>query len=120
MSDADRFAQLAARFWSNVGDRWTELGICWEWTGRRHAHRSGELDYGVLGVYDRARRMTVTRMAHVVAWRVQMGRWPEGDEQVHHECRNPLCVRWEHLTLLRDWEHDREHALRWDEWDADW
>lgn len=112
--------RLRVAFWSRVAgaddgadspNLPRDIGICWEWAGRRHVHRGGHEDYGVVSVWDVARQMTVTRMAHVVAWRVQMGRWPQDGAHVHHVCRNPLCVRAEHLAELDAAEHDWVHRM---------
>lgn len=105
---ADR-PTLADRFWANVADVPTDLGLCWEWTGRRHVHRGGSEDYGVMGVWDADRGMSITRMAHTVAWKVQMHRWPGEGCEIHHVCRNTLCVRAEHLLELPRDEHAWVH-----------
>jgi hypothetical protein len=80
----------AARFWSKV----TEVGDCWEWQG---ANRDG---YGHLNV--NGRHMG----AHRVAYEVERGPIPDG-MVLDHLCRNPSCVRPDHLEPVRQRENLR-------------
>lgn len=69
------------RFWGKVDDS----GECWLWT----KHRDG-WGYGVFEI--KGKRY----MAHRIAWEMTFGEIPKG-QQLDHICRNPACVRLEHL-----------------------
>lgn len=67
---------------------------CWEWTGVRTSDGYGQI-YG---------RM---QMAHRVMYELLVGPIPEGLE-LDHLCRNPWCVRPDHLEPVTT----RENVLR--------
>lgn len=80
-----RKIRLSSRFSRNV----EQTPGCWNWIGARTG--SG---YGALSVEGRA------VPAHRVAWLLANG--PVGpDERIFHACGNRLCVRPEHLELVR-------------------
>lgn len=70
----------------------SHLGNCWLWTGARD-----KLGYG---------RLTRT-LAHRLVYELMIGPIPEGLE-LDHLCRNPSCVRPEHLEPVTH----RENLLR--------
>jgi hypothetical protein len=75
------------RFWAKVHKATT----CWIWTGR-----TTRGDYGAAFVPS-ARTYT---SAHRVAW-VLAGNDLDPARQIDHLCRNPLCVRPDHLDLVK-------------------
>ena len=79
------------RFWSKVED----TGDCWEWTGCRT-----ELGYGLFDCDGQRTR------AHRFAYEEVVGLIPEGLE-IDHLCRNPSCVRPEHLEAVTHRENMR-------------
>lgn len=48
--------------------------------------------------------------AHRLAFAAQYGDIPEG-MQIHHMCRNKLCINTKHLRLVTPKEHSKEHGL---------
>lgn len=48
------------------------------------------------------------RAVHLVLWETLKGPRPKGFD-VHHKCRNKLCVNIEHLKLKSHAQHAREH-----------
>lgn len=78
------------KFWTRVvrGDG------CWAWKGA-HDRRG----YGVAWVSPGQRRM-----AHRVAYELTSGPVPAGLE-LDHLCRNPGCVRPDHLEPVTHWEN---------------
>jgi hypothetical protein len=85
------------RFWSKVA----KSDGCWTWTA--YTTRDG---YGVFGVEPRK-----TALAHRVAYEMERGPVPDGLE-LDHLCRNPRCVRPEHLEPVTH----RENLLRGNGW----
>jgi hypothetical protein len=80
-----RKIRLSSRFSRHV----EQTPDCWNWTGARTG--SG---YGALSVDGRA------VAAHRVAWVLAHG--PVGpDDRIFHRCGNRVCVRPDHLELLR-------------------
>lgn len=85
---------LAVRFWEKVNKdgpvpaHRPELGRCWIWTGYRTKapprRKSG-------GGYGRLYADGAVRAAHVVAFFLAHGRWP--DPWGLHHCDNPSCVK---------------------------
>lgn len=83
-------------FWGKV--RVGKKDECWEWEGAR------QLGYGQWE--NEGQRMR----AHQYAWEeAKGGRIGEGFE-IHHRCRNRLCVNVRHLEVVTKAEHGRLHA----------
>lgn len=80
------------RFWEKVSkdgpipEHRPELGNCWVWIAGR-AHKEG---YGIISINQKS------TPAHRVAYELQVGPIPEGNDVCHH-CDNRLCVRGSHL-----------------------
>lgn len=73
--------------------------LCWEWTGRRIGRNNR---YGVI------RLNGYQYYAHRVSYEIFVGQIPDKHD-IHHKCRNPLCVNPNHLELKTHREHTREH-----------
>jgi hypothetical protein len=73
---------------------------CINWTGAQNNNGRGYLKF------DGKRHVTAQR----VAWQLVNGPIPEG-MFVAHICRNPLCIRTAHLTLLTKAELDARHQM---------
>lgn len=89
---------VADRFWAKV----RRSDGCWEWTAARTA-----AGYGAFGVTSSS-----TRLAHRVAYELEVGPIPDG-QHVHHACENTLCVRPSHLRAVSPREHialSRRHS----------
>jgi len=78
---------LEERFWEKV-DKQPGDG-CWEWTAYRTPRGYGQ--FGVEG--------TKAALAHRVSWFLEHGQWPRPFPKytLDHLCRNPSCVRPDHL-----------------------
>lgn len=87
--------QFAARFWGYV-DR---SGECWLWTGDLDRHGYGR-------IHTAGKRGPV-KAAHRVSYELTLGAIPPGLE-LDHTCRNPRCVRPDHLDPVTH----RENLLR--------
>jgi hypothetical protein len=89
---------LASNFWAKV----EKSDGCWLWRG---AVVRGGLGYGRFSLPNQE-----SSTAHRVAWEFVNGPIPDGLIVRHVVCRNPLCVRPEHLALgtHRDNMNDRE------------
>jgi hypothetical protein len=83
---AERFEEKVARGAGGIPPHRPELGACDLWMGSRGKPPK---DYGDMH-YDGA-----TIGAHVVAFFLHWGRWPE--PCCLHLCDRPRCVRWDHL-----------------------
>lgn len=88
------WGSLEERFWSKVVPR--DLDGCWEWLAGRSSR-----GYGAFSI-DR-----VMRPAHRIAYILEYGDIPAGLE-IDHLCRNPACVRPEHLEPVTP----RENKMR--------
>lgn len=85
-----------AKFWARVNKT---MG-CWEWTG-------GRTDgYGVMYVGKEGKRR-IYKKAHRISYELNVGVIPPG-MVIDHLCRNPACVRPEHLEPVTI----RENTLR--------
>lgn len=84
-------ATRAERFWSKVPVRspWPE--DCWEWKGCFGGGRRGE--------YGKFEANGPFAYAHRAAW-ILTGSEIPSDLEIDHACRNPKCVRPEHLSLV--------------------
>ena len=86
------------KFWHRVR---VVPGGCWVWIGNRTP--SG---YGLMSVYDVARRGPRTLYAH--RWSVLLaGRTITPGHEVDHLCRNRWCVNPEHLDVVDHAENMR-------------
>jgi hypothetical protein len=94
-------APVEERFWAFVsklpGDG------CWEWTGYRDPLGYGQFRYA-----------DITRSAHRASFYIANGYLPprETGLTIDHLCRNPSCVRPEHLEAVTH----RENVLRGSGW----
>ena len=80
---------LRARLWGRVD----EVGECWEWQGARRDHGYGHLQVDGRWVG-----------AHRLAYELTIGPIPDG-LVLDHLCRNPPCVRPDHLEAVRQREN---------------
>jgi hypothetical protein len=87
--------RLVARFRVGFGD------LCWPWTGKAEAR-----GYGTLLVGGRA------LAAHRLVYELFLGPVPEGLE-LDHLCRNPNCVRPDHLEPVTHAENTRRGRGGW-------
>lgn len=71
------------RFWAKVDTS----GECWTWTACLKSNGYGSF-----------RLLGSMRLAHRVAYEMEVGPIPEG-MQIDHKCHNRACVRPEHLRL---------------------
>ncbi len=74
----------------------TELGPCWEWTGRRIPK-----GYGQIG----------RRYTHRLSYTMAFGDIPDG-LWVLHRCDNPPCLRPDHLFLGTNTDNQRDSAAK--------
>lgn len=81
------------RFWARVIKN--DDG-CWEWSGARH--KAG---------YGRLRRGFQEWLAHRYAWFLTTGEVPPKGTDLDHLCRNPPCVRPDHLEAVTHRENNR-------------
>ncbi|MCU1338816.1 MAG: hypothetical protein JWO19_4397 [Bryobacterales bacterium] len=89
---------IEERFWQYV----EKTDGCWNWTANRD--RDG---YGLIkGILD-GRRTTL--VAHKVSFALSGGVIPKGC-QLDHLCRNPRCVRPEHLEVVTGRENNSRSA----------
>lgn len=79
---------LEVRFWEKV--KKAEGDACWLWVGSR---RHQQYPYGCIWARGKA------QWAHRIAWELEHGPIPEG-MQVDHICKNPQCVRHDHLRIV--------------------
>lgn len=85
---------------------------CWTWTGSRTL-----ASYGQFGFAKKGGRSTY---AHRLSYELAIGCIPEG-HQIHHRCKNRLCVNPAHLESISVGDHARHHSqerkstgvLRW-------
>ena len=78
---------------------------CWEWRGAR----SGE-GYGAITMRRDKKKWTL--LAHRVAKEIAIGRPLTKEENIHHSCRNRLCVNHAHLLIVSRSEHKSQHDRR--------
>jgi len=80
-------------------NRYTEtVDGCWEWTGGKNVSGHGVFMVKGKRIY-----------AHRAAWESVNGPIP-GNAHIHHKCRNPSCVKPDHLECLTHKDHMGEHA----------
>lgn len=89
---------LKARFWSKEVNG--ELSECWLWTGLRN-----DLGYGRLMTTDEHGNHRGVK-AHTLSFDWEYGPPPPGFER-DHLCRNPPCVRPDHLEAVTHAENMR-------------
>lgn len=85
---------MAERFWPKVD----KTEDCWLWTGATDTHGYGQITID----YKR-------KKAHRVAYELVVGPIPEG-ASLDHLCRNPPCVRPDHLEPVTHAENVRRGA----------
>lgn len=85
--------QQEARFWAKV----VKTESCWIWTGAKTPYGHGNLNTGQPGH---------SRVAHRFGYEFMVGQVPDGLE-LDHLCRNPPCVRPEHLEPVTHLENVR-------------
>lgn len=85
---------------------------CWEWQGFINSKGYGKV---TLTLENRKR---LTKGAHRLVWETLVGAVPKGME-LDHLCRNPKCVRIDHLepvtrseNMLRAWPHHQSQCRR--------
>jgi hypothetical protein len=88
---------MSERFWAKV----QRTDDCWLWTGGTTG-----LGYGSIWDYDERRLV----MAHRVSYEMHVGPIPAG-LHLDHLCRNPRCVRPEHLEPVTIRENIRRSPL---------
>lgn len=86
---------LAERLWPRVD----KSADCWEWTGAKTTR----------GGYGHLRFRGVTHRVHRVAWELTNGPIPDG-LVIDHICRNPLCVRPDHLQVVTPRENNENQS----------
>lgn len=91
-------APLAERFWAKV-DKGDGSG-CWEWRGAKQPNGYGSFAVG----HNRVKR------AHRVAFELVVGPIHTGLE-IDHLCRNPACVRPDHLEPVTKLENITRSAM---------
>lgn len=84
------------RFWAKVD----ATGDCWEWTGARYSNGYGEFMVTA----------GASALAHRFAWERLVGPIPKGLE-LHHNCRNRVCLNPDHLEVVTRREHCRRGYL---------
>lgn len=94
--DIDAYVRYEERFWSKV-----EFGACWVWVGAS----SGTGGYG--GATFGGKHW----MAHRWAYEFCVGAIPSG-LQIDHLCRNPRCVRPDHLEPVTAQENSLRAARK--------
>lgn len=77
---------------------------CWEWQGARDKNGYGLTFYGS----NRLRKVTI--LAHRLVYELMVGPIPEG-LGLDHLCRNPPCVRPEHLEPVTQVENTHRSPL---------
>lgn len=97
-----RLADPRERFWAKVD----KTGTCWLWTRGTDSKGYGKFQAGS----SRAEARSV--LAHIYAYEDLIGSVPEGLE-LDHLCRNPACVRPDHLEPVTHAENVRRG--RWGE-----
>lgn len=96
---------LADRFWpwvdknGPVPTNVPGLGDCWVWT-----RYQTPLGYGQMSV-DNKRKLT-----HRIAYELEYGPIPDG-KVVDHKCRNPSCVRPDHLSVVTQKQNNENQGL---------
>jgi hypothetical protein len=94
-SAANRAKPLLERFWEKVEP---SVDCCWEWLGARNP--SGHGRFWVNGK---------NTPAHRFAYELAYGLIPDG-AHLDHLCRNPSCVRPDHLEPVSLWENLRRSS----------
>lgn len=96
-SDGPRIQRRLAL--ARVRDKFTVGDDCWEWTASTH-----EFGYG------RIRIQRVEFVAHRLVYEILVGPIPDG-LHIDHLCRNPRCVRPDHLEPVTKAENERRGLI---------
>lgn len=83
-------AEKWLKFWANVD----KGPSCWFWTS------ADNYEYGILRIGSRI------RLAHRMAYEICIGHIQRG-RQLHHTCKNTLCVNPGHLVSMTPADHAR-------------
>lgn len=73
---------------------------CSVWTAHT---KPGEKAYGRITlrwVDSRKIAHRLTLQAHRAIWAAHAGLWPDPDDDIHHTCGNPQCVKYSHLKRV--------------------
>lgn len=82
-------------FWSHVD----KTESCWLWTAGKTR------GYGYLGLKHYTLEKPVRISAHRLSWQLFVGSIPDG-MQIDHLCKNPSCVRPDHLEVVTPKENN--------------
>ena len=88
--------QTLKRFYDRV-EIVTSKKKCWLWTGRPDANGYGQIRVKIKGQW-------VTLWVHRFSYAIFKGTIPAG-YQIDHRCRNPACVRPNHLFKITPIHH---------------
>ncbi len=95
---------LEERFWAKVDKRASDE--CWPWLGAKSTCTPG-FQYGSIGE-GHAYKHRVHRLSY------ELANGPLADDkQIHHVCRNTLCVNPAHLMAVTSPEHRRLTPNQW-------
>lgn len=89
-----------AKFWARV----QETDGCWEWGGRRTRQGYGHGSWHIDG--------KLVQLAHRVSYMLRVGPIPDG-LVIDHLCRNPPCVRPDHLEPVLPYVNNVVRGHHW-------
>ena len=99
------------RFWQKVN----KTESCWEWQGSKvsgYGVFRANLDTDAEVYYNRhnaSAGLRKTVKAHRFSYYLEHGRWPDATLHLDHLCRNPKCVRPDHLEEVTQAENNRRN-----------